>query len=82
MTLEELKAELRVILSEEDRPEADWSKVEALCLQIVKRLNTEPETPYPHDIVYRFLDDPDVRQKSAEYADAQRQRLRSWLASS
>jgi hypothetical protein len=82
MTLEEIKAELRVILSEEDRPEADWSKVEALCLQVVKRLNTEPEPPYPHDIVYRFLDDSDVRQKSPEYADAQRQRLRSWLASS
>jgi hypothetical protein len=80
MTLDELKFNLKLILAEEDSVDVDWSKVESLCLDVLRRLNTQPEPEYPHDIVSHFLDDPDVRQKSSEYALMQRQRLRNWLA--
>jgi hypothetical protein len=79
VTLEELRADLRIILEEEDNLEVDWSRVEKLCFETIRRLNIEAEPRYPHDIVYHFLDDPDVRQKSPEYAVVQRQRLRDWL---
>ena len=79
MTLEELRAALGSILVEEQRPHVDWGKVEALCIEVVGRLNTEPEPEYPHEIVYHFLDDPDVRRKSPEYAEMQQLRLQKWL---
>lgn len=80
MTLDELKSDLCTILAEEQREPVDWQKVEELCVQVVDRLNTEPEPAYPHDVVYHFLEDADARQKSARYADGQREELRAWLA--
>ena len=80
MTLEELRSDLRTILAEEQRKPVDWQKVEELCVQVVDRLNTEPEPAYPHDVVYHFLEDADARQKSLRYADEQREKLRTWLA--
>ena len=65
MTLSDLKRELRAILAAEEQPEVDWLLVENLCDQALRRLNFEPAPDYPHDTVYHFLDDPDVRRKDA-----------------
>jgi hypothetical protein len=80
MTLQELRTELEGILRLEEQSSVDWEAVAARCLKAVARLNREPEPPYPHDVVYRFLDDPDVRQKDRDYGEMQRHRLRRWLA--
>ena len=79
MTIEELREGLTHVLAEEERPGTDWTAVEALCLALIARLNSGEEPEYPHDIVYHFLDDPDIRRKDAVYASRQRQRLREWL---
>ena len=79
MTLEELRNEMAAILSLEEQPTVDWREVDARCLIVVERLNTEADPLYPHDVVYHFLEDPDARQKSPRYALGQRERLREWL---
>ena len=79
MTIDELRTELRAILAAEEQSPPDWIHVDARCLRTIERLATEPEPPYPHELVYHFLDDSDVRRKSGFYADEQRQRLRHWL---
>ena len=81
MTQKELRDALGTILEEESRTEIDWSYVRGLCLDVIGRLNTESEPNFPHDVVYHFLDDPDVRQKDDQYGQMQRARLREWLAS-
>ena len=79
MTLDELRAELRAILTAEEQSPPDWQEVDRRSLRTVERLATEAEPSYPHDTVYHFLDDPDVRQKSPKYGEAQRQRLRAMV---
>lgn len=79
MTIEELKSELRAILAMEEKTPPDWSEIETRSLNVIRRLSTEKAPSYPHDIVYHFLDDSDVRQKSQPYGESQRQRLREWL---
>ena len=79
MTLDELKSDLRKILEEEEAEQIDWRSVEVQCEEVLRRLNTEPEPAYPYEIVYHFLDDTDVRQKSPEYAVVQKDRVRRWL---
>jgi hypothetical protein len=81
MTLDELRAELRAILAEEEQWPIDWRKVEFLCLRTIGRLNTEPQPVYPHDVVYHFLDDSDIRENDTAYAERQRDMLRAWLGS-
>lgn len=82
MTLDELRTELEGILCLEEEASVDWGAVSARCLNALARLNREPEPPYPHDVVYRFLDDPDVRQKDRAYGEMQRHRVRRWLSDS
>ena len=82
MTIVELRTELAAILSLEKHEPTDWRMVETRCLSAINRLNSEPAPVYPSDIVYRFLDDPDLRRKDAAYATTQRARLRDWLAAS
>lgn len=82
MTLEELRTELECILHLEEQPSVNWEAVKARCLDSVARLNMAPEPPYPHEAVYHFLDDPDVRQKDCGYGEMQRDRLRRWLSDS
>jgi len=79
MTLDELKSSLAAILAAEEQAHIDWTAVDSLCDQILRRLNCESAPDYPHDVVYHFLDDPDVRRKDASYAKVQRERLREWL---
>ena len=80
MTLEELKAELASILVLEEETPTDWRDIEARCVRVLDRLNSEVEPSYPHDVVYHFLEDADGRQKSARYARGQRERLWEWLS--
>lgn len=80
VTLEELRAELGDILFFEEQSSVDWQAIETRCLQLVARLQNEPGPSYPHDVVYHFLDDPDIRQKDRAYGERQRDRLRRWLA--
>jgi hypothetical protein len=79
MTLEDLEAQLGLILEIEERVPVDWVASQKRCLEIILRLSREREPDYPHEIVYHFLDDPDVRRKDDRYALHQRQRLRAWL---
>lgn len=70
---------MAAILALEEQPSVDWQEVEARCLIVVERLNTEAEPSYPYDVVYHFVEDADARQKSPRYARGQRERLREWL---
>ena len=79
MTIEEVREELRAILVAEEQSPPDWLQVETRCLRTIQRLATEAEPSYPPDVVYHYLDDPDVRQKSMTYGAGQRKRLRHWL---
>jgi hypothetical protein len=79
MTLDELRADLHAVLAAESQSNIDWAIVKAICLRTIGRLNTERQPQYPHDVVYHFLDDVDIRQKDASYAKVQRERLMSWL---
>lgn len=82
MTIGELRTELAAILALEEQSPTDWHQVEARCLRTIERLTKEPEPSYPHEVVYHYLDDPDVRQKDSGYAKGQRERLRGWLDAS
>jgi hypothetical protein len=79
MTIDDLRAELAAILTIEEGQSPDWQEIEASCLALVGRLVAESEPSYPHEIVYHFLDDVDVRRKDGRYADQQRDKLRHWL---
>ena len=79
MTLDELKSSLAAILAAEEQAQIDWTTVGRLCDDVLRRLNCEPAPRYPYDVVYHFLDDPDVRRKDASYAQVQRERLKGWL---
>jgi hypothetical protein len=80
MTFAELQAELCAILAAEELSRIDWEAVQKRCLQVIERLNVEAEPDYPHDLVYHFLDDVDIRQKDPLYAARQREQLGNWLA--
>ncbi len=79
MTLDELRADLHAILAAEEQPYIDWAMVQAMCLRTIDRLNTEEQPEFPHEVVYHFLDDADIRQRDASYAIVQRERIMAWL---
>ncbi len=79
MTVEELKTNLREILTAEDRPVVDWRTVDCLIDKTLQRLTSEAQPNYPYNTVFPFLDDSKIRQKELEYAQVQRERLRAWL---
>ena len=79
MTIVELRNELKAILALEEQVPPDWQEVEKRSLRLIAELSNMGQATYPHDVVYQFLDDPDVRQKSTAYAERQRHRLREWL---
>jgi hypothetical protein len=79
MTLDELRANLHAILAAEEQPHIEWAMVEAMCLRTIDQLNTEGQPQFPHEVVYHFLDDADIRQRDASYAKVQRERIAKWL---
>ena len=80
MTIDELKAALAEILSVEEGSEVDWINIEHLSEQTYIRL-TEPETPqdFPYEDVVGYLASFRRRQADSEFADRQRQWLRTYL---
>lgn len=79
MTLEELRSHLRAILAKEEASPIDWVSVDRLCLELIGRLRKGKEPPFPHDVTYHYLDDPDIRRKDEAYGRGQRLRLQRWL---
>lgn len=79
MTLEELRSDLRAILAQEEASPTDWVSVERMCLELIGKLARGKEPPYPHDVVYHYLDDPDIRRKDDPYGRGQRLQLQRWL---
>lgn len=79
MTLEELVGEVRDILNMEERANPDWASICERSLLTLGRLNSETEPEYPREVIYHYLDDVDVRQKSDGYANSQRERVHAWL---
>ena len=56
MTVEELRTNLREILTEEDQPEVDWRTVDCLIDKTLKRLTSETQPNYPYNTVFPFLE--------------------------
>jgi hypothetical protein len=79
MTLDELKSEVRAILSDEELPTVDWGAVEARCLDINLRLDRDLRSHPEWEVVSHYLDDPAIRKKDRHYAAWQRGQLREWL---
>lgn len=80
MTLEDLRSDLRAILAEEEASPTDWVSVDRMCLGLIGKLARGKEPPYPpHDVVYHYLDDPDIRRKDEAYGRGQCMQLRRWL---
>lgn len=79
MTLEELRSHLSAILAKEEASPIDWVSVDRLCLELIGRLRKGKEPPFPHDVAYHYLDDPDIRRKDEAYGRGQRLRLQRWL---
>ena len=79
MTIDELKAELSRILSEEEARDVDWDYVEHLSERVYVRL-TEPDTPqdFPRDAVIGYLAGYLRRKADERFGHQQRQ----WLMSS
>lgn len=79
MTLEDLKSDLRAILAKEEANLTDWGLVDRMCLELIEKLENGKAPSYAHDVVYHYLDDPDIRRKDDPYGRGQRLRLKRWL---
>jgi hypothetical protein len=73
----ELRALVAEILAEEELPDPDWDRVEALCAALDERLMSEPDLRCP-DLINHFVDDPDIRRRDPDYAAWQRSRARRY----
>jgi hypothetical protein len=82
MTLNELRSALQAILEAEQATDVDWPRVEQLCRHTLGRLKQHPAPDYTDDFVYVFLEDCELRQEDADYAQVQHERLRNWLEGS
>lgn len=56
----------------------DWEEIGRECLEVIRSIN-EDQKDYLGTVGYRFVEDFDVRQKSPEYGNSQREELRQWL---
>lgn len=70
-----LRQRLAAILDEEERPDADWNRIDNLCERLSDDLANSRNSGCPH-IVYHFLSDADIRAKDAEYGREQRVEIR------
>ena len=78
--MKDIATQLVEILSLERRPEPNWQEISRRCDTIIETINTEGLKGCLGTIVYRFCEDYDVRQKSQEYAEWQRDELKKWLS--
>jgi hypothetical protein len=79
MTIEELKSELAIILSEEERADVDWAEVSALSRTLHELLLSDPPAFYPELLVEEYLSGADRRRDDPVVAHAQRSRLVAFL---
>jgi hypothetical protein len=74
----DLRRRVAQILEEEERPDVDWPRVEALCEALNELLRDEPESPCP-DAIFHYFDYPDLRQRDEAYALTQRDWARRYV---
>jgi hypothetical protein len=72
----ELRSRLKSILEAEER--GDWVQAEALNDELNRDVLDDNFEGVPH-IVHHFLDDGDIREKDAEYGEAQRQEIHRFV---
>jgi hypothetical protein len=78
MTLSNIQARLAEILAAEEAPPVDWAAVDRLCEELDRQLEASDEDV--PEIVAHFLSDSDIRARDARYGDAQRDAIRTYLA--
>jgi hypothetical protein len=81
MTIEELKVELAIILSEEERADADWAHIGALSRRLRELLLRNPPAGYPDVLVEEYLIGTDRRRDDSVFAHGQRSCLVGFLRS-
>lgn len=78
MALSNLQARLAEILAAEETRPVDWAAVDRLCEELDRQLEaSEEDVP---EIVSLFLSDSDIRARNARYGNAQRDAIRTYLA--
>lgn len=78
MTLSNIQARLAEILAAEETRPVDWAAVDRLCEELDRQLEaSEEDVP---EIVSHFLSDSDIRARDGRYGDAQRDAIRTYLA--
>ena len=78
MTLGDIQARLADILATEEAPSVDWPTVDRLCEELDRQLEVADEDM--PEIVAHFLSDSDIRARDMSYGDAQRDAIRTYLA--
>lgn len=78
MTLNDIQARLEEILQTEEAPPVDWATVDRLCEELDHQLETSDENV--PEIVAHFVADSDIRARDTSYGDAQRDAIRTYLA--
>ncbi len=74
----DIQIRLATILAAEKAPVVDWSAVDRLCDQLERDLGASSgDIP---EIVAHFLSDSDIRARDAKYGEAQRDAIRTYLA--
>lgn len=78
MTLSDIQGRLAEILAAEETRPVDWAAVDRLCEKLDSQLEvSEEDVP---EIVSHFLSDSDIRARDARYGNAQRDAIRTYLA--
>lgn len=78
MMLSDIQARLAEILAAQEAPSVDWPSIDRLCEELDRQLEaSEQEVP---EIVAHFLSDADIRARDRKYGDAQRDAIRTYLA--
>ncbi|WP_374145788.1 hypothetical protein [Sphingomonas sp. 28-63-12] len=78
MAFSDLPTRLATILSAEEAPAVDWPAVDRLCDELDRDLEASGDD-IP-EIVAHFLSDSDIRARDASYGEAQRDAIRTYLA--
>jgi hypothetical protein len=74
----ELRRKVGVILTEEDRPEANWERIARLSEELDAELRAQDYADCP-EVVRHFLCDNDIRARDAAYARRQTEHVRAYV---
>ena len=78
MAPSDIQARLATILAAEEAPLVDWPTVDRLCNELDRAIEASSEDVA--EIVAHFLSDSDIRARDTRYGDAQREAIRTYLA--